>query len=208
MSPDYNSDFAIGEYGYFYASVFSPGVFGDLIQNSAGAGGGGGHDRAKAAVIAILGGNSPCADFFNKGSTNTVADFANANILDVNGPDHINVTLNSNGDVQVVPPFMWDASLKPSPMGSPAIIQVNNYGGFYHNSVKAQLGPASMFVSGSVGPFEGGSLGAQVDLLLHEFAHFLKLIPSDKDNADQSVTNAETITKTCLSAIQEAIKAF
>jgi hypothetical protein len=106
---------------------------------------------------------------------------------------------------------MWDAGLKQGPSGTSAIILVNTNGAFYNQQAKVGKdvpGVPPLLVPANVGPFQGGSLGAQIGLLIHEFAHSLNLIPSDKTSSDQSNQNMNTIFKNCLSAIQEAIKEF
>lgn len=54
--------------------------------------------------------------------------------------------------------------------------------------------------------FLGGTLEAQITVLLHEFAHNVSKIPSDTGDSEQSTKNTDTILDNCDDDIKAAAK--
>jgi len=183
--------------------------FGDPIQNSTGLGGGE-INRARAAAVAILQGANPCADFFNKAPGIASAKLADIAITPYSGPNYFQPFTDSNGNLNG---YMENAYFRPGPAGG--TIELNQNGAFSQASAYAgQNSPGVTFprVPLSQGPFAGGTLGAQIVVLLHEFAHSLNLIAPDNGPtagaAAQSGTNTGTILDNCLTAIKVALQSF
>jgi RHS repeat-associated protein len=168
-------------------------------------------ETAQSAVIAILGGKGPCADFFSKGPREPVAAFAGTHVTTYNGPNYYDTHLDANGNPIG---YLENAFTKPVPFGG--IIELNQNGAFFQANVyafKPSPGvrpPPAAAMSGSYG---GDTLAARVSIMLHEFAHILNLIPPDSspvasEAGVKSGANTATIEKNCATAIKEAVKAF
>jgi hypothetical protein len=87
-------------------------------------------------------------------------------------------------------PTPADASTGPSPT-DPIFITPN--GRFYSN------GPNGLAVGGVFAP---GSYGARAIILLHELAHKVGLIPDDRLDVKQSMTNTATVMKNCAETVK------
>ena len=119
--------------------------------------------RALDAALAILGGNNDCADFFSQAKIEPTQKLASTDIVTVNGPDR-NTFGVVNGETALVPPYLWDARTQP---GAGGFMQLNSNGGFYQSRVRnvVQGGGRLPTTPLAVGPYLGGSLGAQVSIL-------------------------------------------
>jgi outer membrane protein assembly factor BamB len=85
----------------------------------------------------------------------------------------------------------------PVPIGVPMgwAITINRESSFF----KSQIVINGMLMTFSQGPqrYAGGSLQAQLLIMLHEIAHMLKVIPSDYGIAGGSATNDATVNTKC-----------
>jgi len=170
-------------------------------------------ERAKAAVLAILGGDNPCADFFSKnGSNDAYKDFATSPITTYNGPNYYTPFVDANGKLNA---YLENGFMKPGPGGTGAI-ELNQNGAFFQQSAYEfkpdVVTPSPRRVPAYARSFRGNTLGAQILTMLHEFAHIEGVIDPDNGPISQAATksgnNTALVEKNCLTAIQDALKAF
>jgi RHS repeat-associated protein len=154
-------------------------------------------------IDSILNGSNLCADFFN--SNSLVGPNQAANIYD---NTNIQILDNTNGTyTSRAAMSSQESAFDPgntitvwvnSPMGRP--MQPANY---------ANPGPPALLHLGS---FIGGTLGADVLIMLHELGHILGVIPADGQAADPTgqltKTNEKTIEGNCDQAVKDAIAAM
>jgi RHS repeat-associated protein len=160
-------------------------------------GGGGGDssiDRAKAIAQKILEGNNDCANFFN-----------NSPLM------LLNAMFTSPGDrYKRAADFFQSTTITyykgAVPPGGVATTQGGLFGpiqivpnGPFDNQINAQGR------TNRIGPFIGGTLGAEALILLHEFAHDILAIPADGKDIKKSVQNTSTISEKCYDTILQAL---
>ena len=172
--------------------------------------------KAKEAVVAILSGNNDCADFFNSAEQieDTNALYGGypiesaSNLIDsvrftgVEFPGRPYAIQQRGGRID----FPDTASANGTAgFGSNASVFLNTNGAFFNETTELRTAAGNMPLGDRAFPaigglFSGGSLGARITIVLHEFAHTLGLIPPDT-GGDDSAANTKTILEKCKDAI-------
>jgi RHS repeat-associated protein len=151
----------------------------------------------------ILNGINDCSDFFNNNAM--VGPYGSAAVY-----DNLSIQIQDNSTAtgtytsQAARSEEGSAYQSPntvliwtnSPAGVP--MQPANFGG--------QSGPPALL---HIGSFLGGTLGADVVIMMHELAHVVDAIPRDGPSVDPtgklSQQNTDTILKNCEDAIKDAL---
>jgi RHS repeat-associated protein len=196
-----NDLYMVNVYGYFITGVNGSCVIWPAVC------------EARRKVLAILSAKNPCSTFFNNspylllskffsGDSETAADvFASDQIDTYSGPAFITQQGGTLSD-----PVIANTT---QGTGSDSQINVNQNGGFFKGSafisVDGTVTTETGFLTvGGPSTYAGGTLGAQVTALLHEFAHNVGAIPPDAGNGAQSVANTKSILANCKGAIDAA----
>jgi len=163
-----NDLYMVNVYGYFITGVNGSCVIWPAVC------------EARRKVLAILSAKNPCSTFFNNspylllskffsGDSETAADvFASDQIDTYSGPAFITQQGGTLSD-----PVIANTT---QGTGSDSQINVNQNGGFFKGSafisVDGTVTTETGFLTvGGPSTYAGGTLGAQVTALLHEFAH-------------------------------------
>lgn len=95
--------------------------------------------------------------------------------------------------------------------GSPSTLYLNTNGAFYNDTVViTHTGLSAKTVTLKVGGdngYTGKGLGAQMLILLHEFAHTIEAIPHDNNDSTQSDATNKDLLQKCKDEIDAAVKA-
>ena len=98
--------------------------------------------------------------------------------------------------------------------GAYAAVTLNAKGAFF----SAMAGVVEVYKEGGpssfrgtrllhVGPYDGGTLLAQIVTLLHEFGHVLDLLPTDMDDLDgKSGRNTNEVLRSCTAEVEMAAR--
>jgi RHS repeat-associated protein len=158
--------------------------------------------KAKVLVHKILSGDNPCSQFFNSADDLIIASALAGGVT----------TADQLFSTQTVSPVLVTTATigaQTFGTGKGAVILLNQPGPFYYPKGIDSHGKT---VPLQEGPYAGGSPEAQATILLHEIAHTLNLIPSDKPaqdpRGDINNANTQTILDNCKQAIDDAIKAL
>jgi hypothetical protein len=170
--------------------------------------------RARAEVLEILEGNNRCAAWFEKAEPDAARKFRSLHYaLDEGGPQYSLKIQNAAGQWLYQQPYAA-SSIEDASAGS--TITINGKGAFF------QLRPGMHIVPNDGGPtglnpyqllridhYLGGTLGAQVSALLHEFSHVVGLLPPDgEDVSDRelSTQNTQIMLQHCRAEVETAAK--
>ena len=155
---------------------------------SSGGGGSSGPWQSRDAVLKILDGKNPCADWFATGTGSA------HNIMST-------TEIKLGGESSTGPVAGPDADTPQGPNGA---ITVYSDGRFYPNSTSGiPVGAICNRVTGNcTGGYRPGSYGAQMILLLHELAHKVLLVPPENlGDTKQSDANTQTVMQHCASSV-------
>jgi hypothetical protein len=142
-------------------------------------------NEAREAVLNILSGANDCAQFFGGAVGNAAEIFGQVQIRLASG----------------MPPLTGAATTQGTFANS--TIFLNTSGAFFQAVTAGGQGvQAGAFPR--VGSFFANSPQARMSILLHEFAHNVNAVPSDKGNPAQSAKNTKTIEENCGEAIRQA----
>jgi RHS repeat-associated protein len=135
---------------------------------------------ARTALLGTLTNANPCSAFFDEASSQSGQGpsgqlFANTDIR-----------LNPNAGTLV-------GGQSEQGSGSAGPIFINPNSAFSKSSVT--VNGQSMAIA--IGPFKGGTQGAQEGILAHELGHKTNAIPSDAKNVNQSLKNTDTVMHYC-----------
>jgi hypothetical protein len=162
--------------------------------------------RAREAVYEILDGQNACAAWFEQGDPQVAATFLSlALAVDEDGPKHVTKEHNDRGIWIEHGPYIA-RTLQAGGPGTRIII--NRNGAFFRatGDVYKLRWPGSIENDTGtwrhlhVGPFDGGTLEAQIITLLHELAHVIGQLPSDDSSVfgfALSQENTEVILRHC-----------
>ena len=81
-------------------------------------------------------------------------------------------------------------------------IYINPNGAFYHSD-GTDFGYPPYYSAMTEGGYPGGSIQAQVLIILHEYAHDLGIIPDDSKKVGGSMANTATVLASCIGGISE-----
>ena len=159
--------------------------------------------QVQQVIDRILNALNDCSDFFNNSAL--VGAFGAAGVY-----DNLNIQIQDNSTAtgtytsQAARSEQASASESPTtvlvwtncPLGVP--MQPANFGG--------NAGPPALL---HIGSFLGGTLGADVIMMLHELAHIVDVIPRDGPSVDPtgkvSQQNTDTILKNCEDALKDVM---
>jgi RHS repeat-associated protein len=142
-------------------------------------------EETRAAVLNILSGENDCANFFAEAVSNPAEIFG-----------QVQIRLGSSL------PARTPAATTQGTFANSTIF-LNPNGQFF----SAVTGGGSGVQAGAlraVGSFSPMSPQARMSIMLHEFAHNVNAVPSDKRNPAQSAKNTKTIENNCGEAIKQA----
>jgi hypothetical protein len=164
--------------------------------------------RAREAVAEILTAENACSAWFHQRDPQVAATFTSLNILvDEDGPKHVIKERNDRGIWIEHGPYI---ARTHQGTGRGTEITINGNGAFFRrvgDVYKLDWVGSLENDTGSwrhlhIGPFDGGTLPAQIITLLHELAHVISAIPSDDSSVvgfARSQENTDLILHQCQS---------
>ena len=135
---------------------------------------------ARNALLSTLTNANPCWAFFNAATSKSGMGSPGQTFADTD------VRLNPSAPISV-------GGQSEQGSGSNGPIFINPNSAFSHGTVSMNGQPTAI----SIGPFKGGTNGAQEGILAHEFGHKTNAIPSDGKSVDQSWKNTDTVMHYC-----------
>src|SRR5258708_914601 len=171
-------------------------------------------DRARQEVVEILEGPNRCAAWFVQAEPDAARKFRSLRyVIDESGPQYALKIQNSAGQWLYQQPYVA-SSIENASAGS--TITVNGKGAFFQLRAGVRIvpkdgGPGGLGTSQllHLGLYVGGTLGAQVVTLLHEFSHVLGLLPADGESVsgqELSTQNTQIVLQHCRAQVEGAGK--
>jgi len=171
---------------------------------------------AREATLAILSGQNACSAWLMQADPQIVETFQSlAYYMESRGPGYVlRERADAGGGWIDRGPYI---ARTVQNNGYGAIITINANGAFFHRKsdiYKADW-PGSLPVRTStwriihVGPYEGGTLRAQIIVLLHEFAHVVGAIPEDdpaRFGLGRTQANTELVLRHCKQDVDLHVK--
>jgi hypothetical protein len=166
--------------------------------------------RVRQAVLAILGSENKCSAWFRHSDPDVSATFRSLNFsVDEEGPDRVIKEQNDRGAWIEHGPYIARTRQNTGP-GTTVTINAN--GAFFRRKgeiYKIKWFGADESQTGSwkhldIGPYDGGTLQAQVIAVLHELAHVINAIPGDDASRIgfiRSQQNTELVLHYCKSEV-------
>jgi hypothetical protein len=171
--------------------------------------------RARLAVLDILESENACSAWFRHADPQVPDTFRSLKFeVDENGPDYVIKELTDRGNWMAHGPYIARTRQNT---GAGTTITLNANGAFFRTKdeiYKANWSGAEARETGTwrrleVGPYQGGTLQAQVITVLHELAHVIGAIPWDDSSQvgyDRSQANTELIVHHCRSEASMSAK--
>jgi hypothetical protein len=171
-------------------------------------------ERAREKVLEILAGHNGCAAWFAKAEPHAKRTFRSLRYtIDEGGPQYTLKTQNAAGAWLYQQPYAA-SSIEDASAGS--TITINGKGAFFQVTSVVRIvpkdgGPAGLSISRMlhIDLYRGGTLGAQVTALLHEFSHVVGLLPADGESAsgrELSTENTQIVLRHCRAEVEAAGK--
>jgi hypothetical protein len=191
-------------------------IIGDPIQAELSSAGTNGAtiEKARLAILKILEQNNSCSNWLRQSEPNPADIFRRVHYtIDDNGQKYVLKLQAKNDNWYYQEPYAASVMQRSSP---PVLITINAGGAFFKSSAAVQSyykdgASAGMSVAKRLGIeiYTGGTLHAQVLILLHELAHVLDAIPADslsKGDLWLSDRNTETVLRFCRAQVESATK--
>jgi hypothetical protein len=171
--------------------------------------------RARQAVLALLQEQSACSAWFRQADPEIDKTFWSLSIaVDEDGSNHVVRELSDTGSLFEHGPYIARSFQRGGPGSN---ISINANGAFFRAKASVYRAPwvgSILTDTGQwrhlhVGPFDGGTLPAQVISLLHELAHVVGRIPRDDSSPTGlaiSQQNTELILQHCRTSANRAEK--
>ena len=167
--------------------------------------------QARDHVIEILQYKNSCSAWFQEVDPNPAATFASLKfVIETNGPQEVLSWRSHPGEMLFKHPYSARA---PEDGGGNSTVVLNGKGAFFaHSAVVLQRdNRGSLRPSGSryllIGPYTGGTLAAQITVLLHELGHVVGRLPDDSDElSGQSNRNTAEVLGFCRKQINAAVR--
>jgi hypothetical protein len=171
--------------------------------------------HAREAVLEILQGTNACSDWFRQTDIQVATTFLTLRYsVDEDGDSHVIKERSDRGNWIEHGPYIartWQQA------GPGTRITINGKGAFFRKrgDLYQIAWPGSIGVSVSkwtlihIGPYDGGTLKAQLTVLLHELAHVIGAIPEDDSSRfgpNRSQENTALILQHCKREIDSAGK--
>jgi hypothetical protein len=161
---------------------------------------------SRKVVLTILQEENACSVWFREFDPQVVSTFLSLNYsVEKNGPQHVIREKVAGGDWIEHGPYVA-RTIQAS--GPGATVTINRSGAFFRDrgDVYRLDWPAGMAIETGdrrvihVGPYQGGTLRAQIITLLHELAHVVDAIPEDDSSRfgpARSQKNTDIIVQQC-----------
>jgi len=169
--------------------------------------------RAREEVIEILEGKNRCAAWFEQADPAARKFRSLHYALDENGPQNTLKIQNAAGGWLYQQPYVA-SSIEDASAGS--TITINGKGAFFQLRAGVRIvpkdgGPGGLSTSQllHIDFYVGGTLGAQVIALLHEFSHVVNLLPADGESVfgrELSTQNTQVVLRHCRAEVEAAGK--
>jgi hypothetical protein len=169
--------------------------------------------RAREDVVEILEGRNRCAAWFEQAEPDAVRKFRSLRYtIDESGPQYTLKIQNADGGWLYQQPYVA-SSTEDATAGSAIII--NARGAFFQLRSGVRIAPRRGGPGGfstsqllHVDLYVGGTRGAQVITLLHEFSHVVGLLPADGGSFGQelSMQNTQVVLRHCRAQVEAAGK--
>ena len=165
--------------------------------------------RARETVYEILDGENACSTWFRRTDPRVVATFLSLTFwVDEYGSKHVVKERNDRGIWIEYGPYI---ARTHEGTGPGTTVTINGNGAFFRptgevykiewpGSIGSETGSSRHL---HAGPFDGGTLEAQIITLLHELAHVIGAVPSDDSSVGgfaRSQENTELILRYCQGA--------
>jgi hypothetical protein len=170
---------------------------------------------AREAVSTILAGENACSAWFRQFDPDSARTFQSLHFqIELQGPDHV---FRERGDDGVWIEHGPYIARTLQNTGSGSIVTLNARGAFFRarNQIYQKDWQGGMpYETGilrniHVGPYDGGTLRAQIVTLLHELAHVVGAIPEDdsrKFGPGRSQQNTELVLRHCKAVAEISAK--
>jgi hypothetical protein len=170
--------------------------------------------RAREEVIEILEGHNRCAAWFAQAEPDAVRKFRSLRYaIDESDPQYTLKIQNAEGRWLYQQPYVA-SSVEDATAGS--TIAINGKGAFFQLRAGVRIvprdgGPGGLSTSQllHVDFYVGGTIGAQVTALLHEFAHVVGMLPPDGGSfsgRELSTQNTQIVLRNCRRQVETAEK--
>jgi hypothetical protein len=171
-------------------------------------------ERTREEVAEILGGHNGCAAWFAQAEPDARRKFRSLRYaIDESGPQYTLKTQNAAGGWLYQQPYAA-SSIEGASAGS--TITINGKGAFFEARSGVRIvpkdgGPGGLSISRllHIDLYIGGTPGAQVTALLHEFSHVVGLLPADGESAsgrELSTENTQIVLRHCRAEVEAAGK--
>jgi hypothetical protein len=171
-------------------------------------------ERAREEVVEILQGHNGCAAWFAQAEPDAARKFRSLRYtIDEGGPQYTLKTQNAAGGWLYQQPYVA-SSIEDASAGS--TITINGKGAFFQVRSGVRIVPKDGGPRGlsaprlqQIGLYIGGTLGARVTTLLHEFSHVVGLLPADGDSVygpELSTQNTQIVLRHCRAEVEAAGK--
>jgi hypothetical protein len=171
---------------------------------------------SRSVVLTILREENACSAWFRDFDPQVVSTFLSLNYyVEKNGPQRVIREKVAGGDWIEHGPYVA-RTIQAS--GPGATVTINGNGAFFRNrgDIHRLEWPAGMAIETGdrrvihVGPYQGGTLRAQVITLLHELAHVVDAIPEDDSSRfgpARSQKNTDIIVQRCKRSVDSLARA-
>jgi len=170
--------------------------------------------RARQEVFEILEGHNQCAAWFQQAEPDARRKFRSLRYtIDESGPQFTLKIQNAGGEWLYQQPYVASSIEDASPGST---ITINGKGAFFQlrsgvRIVPKDGGPGGLSTSQllHLDLYIGGTLGAQVSALLHEFSHIVGLLPADGESIlgrELSKQNTQIVLRHCRAEVEAAGK--
>ena len=170
---------------------------------------------AREAVVELLASENACSTWFRQADPDIVATFQSLKFqIEQTGSQRVIREVGDRGNWMDRGPYIARTSENT---GAGSTIVLNANGAFFRargRVYRVNWPGQTPLDTGNlrnihVGPYDGGTLRAQILALLHELAHVVGTIPEDasaKFGVDVSVQNTETVLRFCKAATELSAK--
>jgi hypothetical protein len=171
-------------------------------------------ERAREEVVQILEGHNRCAAWFEQAEPDAAKKFRSLHYtIDESSPQYVLKVQNPAGGWLYLQPYVA-SSMENASAGS--TIAINGKGAFFQLRAGLRIVPKDGGPGGlssaqllHLDLYVGGTLGAQVVTLLHEFSHVVGLLPADGESASDrelSTQNTQMVLQRCRAQVEAAGK--
>jgi len=171
-------------------------------------------ELAREEVIEILEGRNRCAAWFEQAEPDAARKFRSLRYtIDESGPQYSLKIQNAAGEWLYQQPYTA-SSIEDAGAGS--TITINRKGAFFQLRAGVRIvpkdgGPGGLGTSQllHLDLYLGGTLGAQVTTLLHEYSHLVGLLPADSGSfsgRELSTQNTQMVLRHCRAQVEAAGK--